>query len=99
MARCQIGFRGRDWFAGGHRRHHAAIDLVDPLASLLRDIIGRRDRLVGGLVDFMAKHGRRHIRDLSPEESRELFGLLLARERLDGETRVLGKIIGKVLHE
>ena len=62
------------------------------------DIARRRNRLAADLEAFMSAHGSRHIRDLNPEESRELFTILLANSRLDCELRTLDKVVARLLN-
>jgi hypothetical protein len=70
----------------------------DPLAILLVDMVRRRGRIIGELTDFMIAHASQGIADLSDEESRKLFAILLANSRLEGELRTLDKVVARLLN-
>ncbi len=69
---------------------------LDPVLALLDAAAGRRDRLEADRAAFMTERGSRDISGLSREEVRELFAILLARARLDAETRVLRQVIRRL---
>ena len=71
---------------------------MDPLAtSLFVDMTRRREQLAADLAAFGAAHTSQAIHDLSAAETRELFALLLANNRLEIELRALAKVVARVL--
>jgi hypothetical protein len=70
---------------------------MDPLASLLVDMVRRRDRIIGELTDFMIAHASQKMEDLNEVESRKLFAILLANSRLDAELGTLDKVVARLL--
>ena len=71
---------------------------MDPFGTLCVDMARRRDQLAADLAAFDAAHASQTIDDLSPEESRELFAILLANSRLDCELRTLDKVVARLLN-
>jgi hypothetical protein len=71
---------------------------MDPLAtSLFVDMARRREQLAADLAAFRTAHASQRIDDLTPQESRELFAILLANGRLDCELRTLDKVVARLL--
>jgi hypothetical protein len=68
---------------------------TNALATLLSDAERRRDRHKADYAAFIAEHGR-DIGDLSREEARELFSILLMQAGLDAEMRVLKNLVGRL---
>jgi hypothetical protein len=68
----------------------------EPLFLLLDAVARQREQHQAGYATFMAAHGAQDIGDLSREESRELFAILLAQVRLDAEMRALRRLIGRL---
>jgi hypothetical protein len=70
---------------------------MEPLFLLLDAVARQREQHQAGHAAFMAAHGAQDIGDLSQEESRELFAILLASQvRLDAEMRALRRLIGRL---
>ena len=68
---------------------------MEPLFLLLDAVARQREQHQAGHAAFMAARGAQDIGDLSQEESRELFAILLAQVRLDAEMRALRRLIGR----
>jgi hypothetical protein len=67
---------------------------MEPLSLLLDAVARQHEQHKASFAAFMAAHGAQDIGDLSREESRKLFAILLAQARLDAEMRVLKKLVG-----
>ena len=81
----------------GHcRRDSPAHLIMEPLFLLLDAVARQREQHQAGHAAFMAARGAQDIGDLSQEESRELFAILLAQVRLDAEMRALRRLIGRL---
>jgi hypothetical protein len=66
------------------------------VAALLDAAARRHDQLTADRAALMAEHGARDSADLSREEARELFSILLAAAGLDAEMQVLENLIRRL---
>jgi hypothetical protein len=69
---------------------------MQALSLLLDAAAKRRQQHQASYVAFMAAHDVRDIGELSREESRDLFAILLMQAGLDAEMRVLRKLIRRL---
>jgi hypothetical protein len=91
-ARCGRHHRWRR-FGNDHYRRGPAALLMEPLSPLLDDLVRRRDENEARYAAFKEAHGAQNIGDLSRDETRELFSILLAVHRLAFEWTILARLV------